>query len=670
MKTTLTIGKKIALGFGVLILIAAALGIMAVVSMRSVQGEAKMLAEGFAPESQIASELDNTFGDIQLAIRTYGLTADDSYLQASRKSLDELHQLQQAAQKLSDQRPELVKLRENLKQIDAGLSRYENLIAQTEAKNKNIVATREKLNAAAASFIGNIDELIASEREKLDAEIKAAIEPAKLQERAEKLVLANEIRGLGNAARIANFKSQALRDPKLIEEGLANFVDMDKHITELTPLLHTQTNLDQLALVKANAGAYRDAMKQIMDDQIALADISAERKKTMEQVASLISETRDTGMKRTVEAANTSTQRLASASWTMNLGLIAALLVGATIAFVIIRNLNRILVAVAATLNDGSNQVASASGQVSSASQSLAEGASEQAASLEETSSSLEEMSSMAKLNAENAQKANELAKQARVAADKGVGDMQEMNAAIAAIKTSSDDIAKIIKTIDEIAFQTNILALNAAVEAARAGEAGMGFAVVADEVRNLAQRSAQAAKETAAKIEGAISKTAQGVGISQKVSASLDEIVTKARQVDELAAEVASASREQTQGIAQINTAVGQMDKVTQGNSASAEESAAAAEELNAQAQVMKESVSELLKLVGGDNADASPAPLHGRPAIHVSAQKTARAPQPVAAHSNGHSRNGAVAAPAAPAKLAAGRRAEIPMEGDFKDF
>jgi methyl-accepting chemotaxis protein len=274
------------------------------------------------------------------------------------------------------------------------------------------------------------------------------------------------------------------------------------------------------------------------------------------------------------------------------------------------RSVVRVIKSAAGQLLEGSVQVSSAAGQVSAASQSLAESASEQAASLEETSSSLEEMSSITRRNSENAQKANDLAQQARSAADKGAADMQTMSAAMGAIKASSDDIAKIIRTIDEIAFQTNILALNAAVEAARAGEAGMGFAVVADEVRNLAQRSAQAAKETAGKIEDAIAKTAQGVDISGKVANTLNEIVVKVRQVDELAAEVAGASREQTQGLMQINTAVGQMDKVTQSNAANAEESAAAAEELNAQAAAMEESVGELSQLVGGSHRDHAPQP------------------------------------------------------------
>jgi len=261
----------------------------------------------------------------------------------------------------------------------------------------------------------------------------------------------------------------------------------------------------------------------------------------------------------------------------------------------------------ARVLNQAADLVLSSSRQVSSSSTSVAGVVSEQAAAIEETSASLQEMSSIVKRNAENAERVNDLANEARSAADKGATDMQAMSSAMEAIKVSSDDIGKIVKTIDEIAFQTNILALNAAVEAARAGEAGMGFAVVADEVRTLAQRSAEAARETAGKIEGAIGKTAQGVKIGQKVAKTLDEIVDKARQVNELLKEVASASREQTQGLTQITSAVGQMDTVTQNNAASTEETAAAAEELNAHAVTMKSTVAEMMKLIGGTTAAAT---------------------------------------------------------------
>jgi methyl-accepting chemotaxis protein len=329
------------------------------------------------------------------------------------------------------------------------------------------------------------------------------------------------------------------------------------------------------------------------------------------------------------------------------------------------------LSALADTLGRVTRELNGSAGQVSSSSRSLAEGASEQAASLEETSASLEEMASMTKRNAENAQKANDLAKQARSAADKGVGDMEAMNTAMTAIKVSSDDIAKIIKTIDEIAFQTNILALNAAVEAARAGEAGMGFAVVAEEVRNLAQRSAQAAKETAGKIEGAISKTGQGVDISNKVAKTLNEIVAQIRQVDELVAEVAGASHEQTQGITQLNSAVGQMDKVTQSNAANAEESAAAAQELNGQAADMKESVAELLQLVGG-RPEAG-----GDGTTDSSLQSPVRKPasaakRPAPSHTNGHAQAAPVVTNGSNGQANGNghSRSEIPLEGDFKDF
>ena len=299
---------------------------------------------------------------------------------------------------------------------------------------------------------------------------------------------------------------------------------------------------------------------------------------------------------------------------TMLLLLVVAgvgLAVGIASGIVVVRSIVRVLKQVSQSLDEGADQVAAAAGQMSSSSQSLAEGASQQAASLEESSASLEEMASMTQRNAENAQRANELAQQTRAAAETGSADMEAMSRAMMAIHTSSDEIAKIIKTIDEIAFQTNILALNAAVEAARAGEAGMGFAVVADEVRNLAQRCAQSARETSGKIESAVANTAQGVALSTKVAEGLTAIVSKVRQVADLAAEVAAASREQSQGVSQVNLAVTEMDKVTQANAANAEESSAAAEELNAQAETLTDAMTELLRLVGGQTAAHRP----GRP-------------------------------------------------------
>ena len=259
----------------------------------------------------------------------------------------------------------------------------------------------------------------------------------------------------------------------------------------------------------------------------------------------------------------------------------------------------------------GALQTASAARQVSMASKNLASGASEQAASVEETSTSLEEMSSMIRATAENAEKAKELASEARSVAATGSMTMAEMTHAMAAINSSSAEVAKIVKNIDEIAFQTNILALNAAVEAARAGEAGAGFAVVADEVRSLAQRSAAAAKETADKIEGAIVNSRKGSQCSAKVEESLTQIAEKVSSTDALVGEIATAAREQAQGIEQINAAIAQMDKVSQSNSASAEESASAAEELDAQAETLKDLVAKLRLLVDGKSNAVSPTPV-----------------------------------------------------------
>jgi len=285
-------------------------------------------------------------------------------------------------------------------------------------------------------------------------------------------------------------------------------------------------------------------------------------------------------------------------------GLIGSIVIINVLGILVARSIPAPFLVLINKLADGSHMIDSAATLVASSSQSLAASTAEQAASLEQTSASLEEIACMTKNNAEHSQSAKELATGMRQYADTGASDMESMAAAMDAIKASSDNIAKIIKTIDEIAFQTNILALNAAVEAARAGNAGMGFAVVADEVRNLALRSASAARETAEKIEDSINKSLAGVQINKKVSSSLNEIVTKARQVDDFISRIALASNEQSMGIDQLNTAIAQMDSVTQSNSAGAEESADVSANLKSQSTTLKNLVSELQNLVGGTQA------------------------------------------------------------------
>jgi len=290
---------------------------------------------------------------------------------------------------------------------------------------------------------------------------------------------------------------------------------------------------------------------------------------------------------------------------------------------------NNTLRGISESLQQGADQTASSSSQLTAASRSLATGCSEQGASVTETGASLEEISAMIRATAENAEKAKDFANQARVAAQTGRLTMDEMTVAMQSIETSSLDISKIVKNIDEIAFQTNILALNAAVEAARAGEAGAGFAVVADEVRSLAQRSAAAAKETAEKIEAAIASTQRGSKSCGNVGTSLAEIVDKVTEADTLVAEIAAAAKEQAQGIRQVGDAMTQMDKVTQGNASSAEQTSSAAEQLNAQARLLQDNVEQLRALIAStsqaeDGHDSAPV---RRPSRRVQEAGTASA-------------------------------------------
>ncbi len=388
-----------------------------------------------------------------------------------------------------------------------------------------------------------------------------------------------------------------------LTKAFAQWKQMTRGIVEQTQTADTLALAQQASDAEATIQSFdamRDLIDKVRDAQQATIDAALDRINQRKAAIDKQQESVEGHRQQAVAMAQAVMMRITTLTGAfVALGL-AAVAVGAIIAFFVTRGIIRPIVAVTQRLADGAAELTSASGQIAGSSQSMATGASEQASSLEQASASLEEMSSMTRQNADNASQADTMARQAQQAADNGAQSMIHMSDTIEKIKTSSDQTVKIIKTIDEIAFQTNLLALNAAVEAARAGDAGKGFAVVAEEVRNLAQRSATAAKDTAALIEESQNIAAQGVAASKEVSDTLAEIGDTVRKVTQLISEVAGASREQSQGIDQLNTAIAHIDQLTQTAAANSEEAAAAGEELSGQSHNLGDIVDTLTAMVG----------------------------------------------------------------------
>ncbi|TYP73938.1 methyl-accepting chemotaxis protein [Paenibacillus methanolicus] len=362
-------------------------------------------------------------------------------------------------------------------------------------------------------------------------------------------------------------------------------------------------------------------------DKLAVGDVSVNvRATTKDEVGQLMAafENMIANIREQAQAA----ERIAAGDLTVNINVRSEQdLLGRKLQE-LVDNMNDVM----SNMNSSAEQVASGSGQVSASSVALSQGATEQASAVEELSASLEEISSQTNLNAQNAGHANELAETLKANAINGNRQMGEMLSAMEQINDASANISKIIKVIDEIAFQTNILALNAAVEAARAGQHGKGFAVVAEEVRNLAARSAGAAKETTDMIEGSIKKAEIGTKIARDTAAELVQIVSGIERVATLVGDIAISSNEQASGISQINQGIMQVSQVVQTNSATSEESAAASEELSSQASMLKEMVGRFTlkhsqRQYGGKFDEFSPAVLRMLESMGEKRAKTAPA-------------------------------------------
>jgi uncharacterized protein YoxC len=316
--------------------------------------------------------------------------------------------------------------------------------------------------------------------------------------------------------------------------------------------------------------------------------------------------------------------------WTVLSLALGILIEAVLLSLLITRTVIRPVQTVTDGLIDGADQVSGVSNKMAHASHQLADGANQQASALEETSASLEEITAMTRQSAENARQASGMAADARKAAETGQSAVVRMSEAISKIKSSSEATARIIKTIDEIAFQTNLLALNAAVEAAHVGEAGKGFAVVAEEVRNLAQRSVEAAKNTTALIEEAKRNADNGVSVSEEVASAFAEIAERVRKVTDLIGEVSASSDEQAQGISHINQAVTHMDQITQANAANAQESASVSDELSTEAEHLNAMVTRLIGIIGGAGSEPHRTAAAASPALSAPKPKRGALPAP----------------------------------------
>ena len=600
--STLTIGRKITLGFGMLF---ALLAVVAGIAFTALGGAGRRLSlfTASAQETYVAANLESSMQALKLQVNEFlatGSAASIAACETAKKTLDA--DFDRAASLIVEPQraAQIAKARELLGTYHAA---FNDLVANHRAR---LVVEAEILTPQAKIIADGLQAMLVQAKTQGDMNSAFQISSG--------LKTFFEGTSLVNAFLLTSENAKANAARAALGVTLAQIQHMEKDQRELEKLDASLKDEDRKKLLSGlqdAAIAYNRGIDQIVASKQARDLILAERiNRAAPEFTATLGKVKGSvhDFQSDLESSTRDEQRRNEI--VVAVITVVGIALGVFFAWLISRSVTAGITAVAGRLSIESEKANTSALQVAAASQAMSSGALEQAASLEETSSSLHEIASMTQRNSENAQNAKTLANQTRATADAGASEMEQMKSAMSAIKGSSVEISKIIKTIDEIAFQTNILALNAAVEAARAGEAGLGFAVVADEVRNLAQRCAGAARETAEKISASTEKSEQGVRISEKMAANLGAIVDKTRQLDERIAEIAQSSHEQSEGIAQLNSAVTSMDKITQANAALAQQSADSGEELKQQAGQVRHAVAELLRMARSDQGEPGESP------------------------------------------------------------
>lgn len=613
------IGGKLGIGFGILIVIAIALGVMAILNMASIRTETEYLANEYLPEIEVANAIERDFLGAMFDLRAYNYTSETSFLDAGQAKIREVRKGINDAYALAEKAERLEKLGELTKQIDENITKYEGLLNQTIKVVENMAEARAKMNKSAGQFMQNCKAFLESQNIAMLREINAGNTN---KDRLDKITYINNIVNAGNAIRVANFKAQAERDPIALENAVKEFEKSYKYFPQLRQITRQQINLDQITTIEKEANNYSTAIALYLKNWRVNEDLGNQRVPAAGVANDKAKAAGIAAVKGTEAIAAATVGVIAQSNVVMIIGLSLALILGVILALIITRSITGGIikgVAFAETIAkgdltieveeaflrqkdeigqlanalqnmvnrlkqivrdvfEGAENIASASQELSSTSQEMSQGSSEQASSAEEVSSSMEQMASNIQQNTDNA-------KQTEKISLKASDDIAEGNQAVEQTVTSMKNIAEKITIISEIARQTNILALNAAVEAARAGEHGKGFAVVAEEVRKLAARSQEAARE--------IDETSRSsVAIAEKSGKLLSEIVPDIQKTARLVQEIAAASSEQSSGAEQVNSAIQQLNQVTQQNAAASEEMATSSEELSSQADQMRDTM------------------------------------------------------------------------------